>query len=109
VTVRGHGKGGRNQELALAASIALDGYPLPDGVEIAVVSLATDGTDGPTGAAGGIATADTIRRGAPGWMPARLEMAARPHYLGALGDLVITGPTSTNVNDLVLVVVARNH
>ena len=66
VTIRGHtkgaqsgGTGGRNQELALAAAIALEGYALPPGVEVAVVSLGTDGTDGPTDAAGGIATRDS--------------------------------------------------
>jgi glycerate 2-kinase len=106
VTVRGRGTGGRNQELALAAAIALDGYPLPDGVEVTIVSLATDGTDGPTGAAGGIATADTVRRGRALGLDARAALAENDsyHYLGALGDLVITGPTGTNVNDLILVI-----
>ena len=72
VTIRGQGSGGRNQELALAAAIALDGYPLPDGVEVAVVSLGTDGTDGPTDAAGGIAMARHRRAAAApwAWMPA---------------------------------------
>ncbi len=109
VTVRGRGTGGRNQELALAAAIALDGYPLPEGVEVAIVSLATDGTDGPTNAAGAIATADTVRRGRALGLDARAALADNDsnHYLGALGDLVITGPTGTNVNDLVLVVVSR--
>jgi hydroxypyruvate reductase len=109
VTVRGRGRGGRNQELALAAAIALDGYPLPDGVEVAIVSLATDGTDGPTGAAGGIATADTVRRGRTLGLDARAALADNDSYpyLAALGDLLITGPTGTNVNDLVLVVVRQ--
>lgn len=109
VTVRGQGRGGRNQELALAAAIALDGYPLPDGVEVAVVSLATDGSDGPTGAAGGIATADSVRRGRALSLDARaaLEQNDSYHYLGALGDLLVTGPTGTNVNDLIAVFVLR--
>jgi hydroxypyruvate reductase len=109
VTVRGKGVGGRNQELALAAAIALDGYPMPDGVEVAIVSLATDGTDGPTDAAGGIATADTLRRGRALGLDARAALADNDsyRYLGALGELVITGPTGTNVNDLVLVFVFR--
>jgi glycerate 2-kinase len=109
VTVRGQGTGGRNQELALAAAIALDAYPLPDGIEVAIVSLATDGTDGPTGAAGGIATADTLRRGRALGLNARAALADNDsyHYLGALGELVITGPTGTNVNDLILVCVSR--
>jgi glycerate 2-kinase len=107
VTVRGKGVGGRNQELALAAAIALDGYPLPLGVEVAIVSLATDGTDGLTAAAGGIVTADTVRRGRALGLDARASLADNDsyHYLGAVGDLVITGPTGTNVNDLILVFV----
>jgi glycerate 2-kinase len=107
VTVRGGGLGGRNQELVLSAALALDGYPLPDGAQVAVVSLATDGTDGPTGAAGGIVTADTVRRGRALGLDARAALAQNDsyHYLGALGDLVITGPTGTNVNDLILVFV----
>ena len=107
VTVRGHGMGGRNQELVLAAAIALDGYPLPEGIEVAIVSLATDGTDGPTGAAGGIVMADTVRRGRALGLDARAALAENDsyRYLGAMGDLVITGPTGTNVNDLVLVFV----
>ncbi len=62
VTIRGRGTGGRNQELALAAAIALEGYALPPGLEVAVVSLGTDGSDGPTDAAGGLATGDSIVR-----------------------------------------------
>jgi hydroxypyruvate reductase len=91
--------------LALAAAIALDGDPLPDGVEVAIVSLATDGTDGPTGAAGGIATADTVRRGRALGLDARAALTDNDSYayLGVLGDLVITGPTGTNVNDLILI------
>jgi glycerate 2-kinase len=111
VTVRGRGMGGRNQELALAAAIALDGYPLPEGTEIAIVSLATDGTDGPTGAAGGIATGDTVRRGRALGLDARAALAENDsyHYLDALGDLVITGPTGTNVNDLILIACWPKH
>jgi len=108
VTVRGQGTGGRNQELALAAAIALDGYPLPDGVAVAVVSLGTDGTDGPTNAAGGIATRDTLARGRMLGLDARAALADNDsyHYLAAVGDLIVTGPTNTNVNDLVFVFVA---
>lgn len=103
VTVRGQGKGGRNQELALAAAIALEGHPLPPDVRVAVVSLGTDGTDGPTDAAGGIATADTVARGRSLGLDARAALANNDsyHFLGALGDLIITGPTQTNVNDLI--------
>ena len=105
VTLRGQGTGGRNQELALAAALALEGYPLPPGIEVAVVSLGTDGTDGPTDAAGGIATSDSIARAKALGLDARAAFANNDSYpfLGALGDLIITGPTQTNVNDLVLV------
>ena len=105
VTIRGQGTGGRNQELALAAAIALEGYALPPGVEVAVVSLGTDGTDGPTDAAGGIATADSIARAKALGLDARAALDANDsyHLLGALGDLIVTGPTQTNVNDLVAV------
>ncbi len=105
VTIRGAGRGGRNQELALAAGVALDGSRLPPGVEVAVVSLGTDGTDGPTEAAGGLATADTVARALALGLDARAALAANDsyHLLGALGDLLITGPTQTNVNDLIVV------
>ncbi len=108
VTVKGQGAGGRNQELALAAAIALDGYALPAGIEVAVVSLGTDGTDGPTDAAGGIATRDTLARGRALGLDARAALADNDSYpyLGALGDLIVTGPTNTNVNDLIFVCVA---
>jgi len=105
VTIRGQGTGGRNQELVLAAAIALEGYALPPGVEVAVVSLGTDGTDGPTDAAGGIATADSIVRAKELGLDAHAALDANDsyHLLGALGDLIVTGPTQTNVNDLVAV------
>jgi len=103
VTIRGEGLGGRNQELALAAAIALADFRPPAGMEVAVVSLATDGTDGPTDAAGGIATPDTVARGQARGLDARAALADNDsyHYLAALGDLILTGPTNTNVNDLV--------
>jgi hydroxypyruvate reductase len=107
VTIRGQGSGGRNQELALAAAIALDSFPLPDNMQAAVVSLGTDGTDGPTDAAGGIAWPDTVARGRALSLDARAALAENDSYpyLGALGDLIVTGPTGTNVNDLVMVIV----
>ena len=101
VTVRGDGQGGRNQELAVAAALALDGFPVP----AVVASLATDGVDGASDAAGGIADDTTVSRAAAlGLAPATAFLAASDtrNYLGPLGDLVVTGPTGTNVVDLVI-------
>jgi hydroxypyruvate reductase len=101
VTVRGDGQGGRNQELAVAAALALDAFPVP----AVVASLATDGVDGASDAAGGIADDTTVSRAAAlGLAPAAAFLAASDtrNYLGPLGDLVVTGPTGTNVVDLVI-------
>lgn len=100
VTLRGSGRGGRNQELALAAAIALDGWP---GVLIA--TLATDGNDGPTDAAGAIATGETIAQGRALGLEARAYLANNDSYtyFDRLGGLIRTGPTNTNVNDLLFV------
>jgi glycerate 2-kinase len=104
VTVHGEGKGGRNQELALAAALALDGWP-----DILVMALATDGTDGPTDGAGAVVTGETIARarmlGLDPW--AALEANDSYPFFDALGDLIRTGPTGTNVNDLLFVLVSR--
>jgi glycerate 2-kinase len=97
VTVRGQGRGGRNQELALAAALALDGLP-----GVLLVALGTDGTDGPTDAAGAVATGETVARArALGLDPAAYlaDNDAYP-FFDALDDLIRTGPTGTNVNDL---------
>jgi hydroxypyruvate reductase len=98
VTVRGRGKGGRNQELALAAALALDGWP-----DVAIAGLGTDGTDGPTDAAGAVTTGHTVRAGRALGLDARAALADNDayRYFAALGDLIVTGPTQTNVNDLV--------
>ena len=100
VTVRGQGKGGRNQELTLAAARALDGWE-----RTMVVSLATDGTDGPTDAAGAVATGSTISRARALGLDPAAHLANNDAYpfFAALGDLIFTGPTNTNVNDLVFV------
>lgn len=102
VTLRGNGLGGRNQETALAAAIDLDGL---EGVLVA--SVATDGGDGPTEAAGAFADGATVRRAqALGLDPAaHLDRNDSHPFFAALGDLVVTGPTRTNVNDLALVMV----
>ena len=100
VTVRGQGKGGRNQELALAAALALSGW---QGVILA--ALATDGTDGPTDAAGAIITGDTVSKAlAQGLDPtAYLRHNDSYHFFQQTGDLIMTGPTNTNVNDLLFI------
>ena len=102
VTVRGSGLGGRNQELALAAAIALDGWS-----NVLVEALGTDGTDGPTDAAGAIATGETVSRARAMGLDAAAMLADNDayHFFAQLGDLVITGPTGTNVNDLVFILV----
>jgi glycerate 2-kinase len=101
VTVRGEGQGGRNQELAVAAAQVLAGFPVP----AVVASLATDGVDGASDAAGGIADDTTVSRAAAlGMAPAGAFLAASDtrNYLGPLGDLLVTGPTGTNVVDLAI-------
>jgi hydroxypyruvate reductase len=99
VTLMGHGAGGRNQELALAAVAALDGVP-----DAMLISLATDGEDGPTDAAGAVVTGETLARAkALGLDPAEyLSRNDAYHFFERLDDLIKTGPTRTNVNDLIL-------
>jgi len=102
VTIRGEGKGGRNQELALAAAVQIDGLD-----EATIIALATDGTDGPTDAAGAIADGSTLIRAREKDLSASDYLANNDsyHFFEALGDLIITGPTNTNVNDLTFVFV----
>lgn len=100
VTVRGDGQGGRNQELATAAAGALAGFPVP----AVVASLGTDGIDGASDAAGGIVDDETLARAAHlGLAPPAAFIAASDtrNFLGPLGDLIVTGPTGTNVVDVV--------
>lgn len=103
VTVRGDGVGGRNQELALAAALALENV---DGVIVA--SMGTDGIDGPTDAAGALATWTTLARARRAGLDPRAALDRNDSYpfFRALGDLIVTGPTGTNVMDLQLVLVA---
>ncbi|HAE61507.1 MAG TPA: glycerate kinase [Eubacteriaceae bacterium] len=99
VRLMGKGKGGRNQEAALAAAIDMEG--IEDSV---FFSLGSDGTDGPTDAAGGIVdgtSAEKIRKS--GIMPeVYLDMNDSYNALKASGDLIITGATGTNVNDVMV-------
>jgi glycerate 2-kinase len=98
VTIKGEGLGGRNQEFVLAAAISMAGLPAA-----VVLSAGTDGTDGPTDAAGAIADGETLAR----QPDAASYLAANDsyHYFDALGDLIRTGPTNTNVMDVRLVLV----
>ncbi len=102
VTVRGSGKGGRNQELVLAGAMHLSGW---DGTVL--FSGGTDGTDGPTDAAGAIADAQTIARAESAGLSAigSLKNNDAYHFFKPLGDLVMTGPTGTNVADVAFVMV----
>jgi hydroxypyruvate reductase len=100
VTISGIGEGGRNQELALSAVVELAGLQ-----NISLVALATDGGDGPTDAAGAVVTGETLSRA--------MELGLDPidfldrndayHFFEPLGDLLKTGPTLTNVNDLTFI------
>ena len=103
VTLRNEGKGGRNQELALAASLQLDGWSA-----ITLLSGGTDGTDGPTDAAGALADGQTLSRARAQGLDARAFLSRHDSYpfFAALDDLVITGPTGTNVMDLQIVLIA---
>ena len=102
VTLRGDGLGGRNQEFALAAAIEIDGLN-----DVVALSGGTDGTDGPTDAAGGIVDGGTVRRGQGQGLDAREYLTRNDsyRYLRATGDLLVTGPTFTNVMDFRLILI----
>ncbi|WP_163717749.1 glycerate kinase type-2 family protein [Mangrovibacterium lignilyticum] len=100
VQLKGNGKGGRNQELALAAATGIENLE-----NVVIFSVGSDGTDGPTEAAGGMVDGQSIRR----MNSARIDPLEKLnrndsfHALEASGDLIITGPTGTNVNDLMMI------
>jgi glycerate-2-kinase len=102
VTVTGKGKGGRNQEIALAAALKISGV---DGTVLA--SISTDGIDGPTNAAGAIADGKTLARAASEGLNPEEHLAENDSYnfFAKLGDLIFTGPTGTNVNDISIIIV----
>jgi hydroxypyruvate reductase len=102
VTIRGAGKGGRNQEFALAAAIDIAGLE-----DVVILSGGTDGNDGPTDAAGAIADGQTLERAAKRGLAAKDYLADNDayHFFKPLGDLLMTGPTNTNVMDVRLVLV----
>jgi glycerate 2-kinase len=99
VTIRGGGRGGRNQELALSAAFALRGVQ-----DVVLASIGTDGNDGPTDAAGAFVDGTTLERAVElGLDPARYLAENNSYeFFDRLGDLIRTGPTNTNVNDLYL-------
>jgi glycerate 2-kinase len=102
VTVRGTGLGGRNQEFALAAARDIDGMS-----NVVILSGGTDGNDGPTDAAGALADGTTVGRGKALGLDAQMFLRNNDSYnfFKRLGDLLVTGPTFTNVMDLRVVVV----
>lgn len=102
VTVVGRGNGGRNQEIVLAAALKIKGL---DGCVVA--SLNTDGVDGPTDAAGAIADGKTVKRVEKIGLKAENFLAENDSYnfFSKLEDLIFTGPTGTNVNDVSVVVI----
>jgi glycerate 2-kinase len=96
VTVKGHGRGGRNAEFLLALAIALDGHP-----GIYGLAADTDGIDGTEDNAGALVDPDSLARAAARGLDAKAYLADNDGYslFATLGDLLITGPTRTNVND----------
>lgn len=102
VSITGDGLGGRNQEFALAAALDIDGLS-----NTVMMSIGTDGTDGPTDAAGAIADGQTIERAHKlGLMPRKyLDNNDAYHFFSQLHDLLITGPTNTNVMDIHLILI----
>jgi hydroxypyruvate reductase len=102
VTLKGKGKGGRNQEFALAAALDIAGL-----ADVVVLSAGTDGTDGPTDAAGALADGDTVKRAIAFGLKPRAALDGNDAYpfFQRLGDLVMTGPTRTNVMDVRLILV----
>jgi len=102
VTVTGKGVGGRNQELALATVSKLSGF---DGVALA--SLSTDGVDGPTDAAGAIVDGETLAQATTLGLDPEEQLRENDSYrfFSKLGDLIVTGPTGTNVNDISVIII----
>lgn len=100
VTLKESGLGGRNQELALACALHIQGTP-----NLLVAAVATDGNDGPTDATGAFVDGQTIARATALGLDAQsyLDKHDSYHFFKALNDLIITGPTNTNVNDLILI------
>ncbi|MDI6794776.1 MAG: MOFRL family protein [bacterium] len=102
VTIKGSGIGGRNQEFALSAALEIDGLE-----EVVILGGGTDGTDGPTEAAGAIVDGHTVSRAGKLGLEAEdyLRENDSYHFFKSSGDLLITGPTMTNVMDINVILV----
>ena len=102
VNVRGEGVGGRNQEMALAAAIQMAGLR-----RSLIMTLATDGSDGPNDAAGGIVDGSTAEKAVRAGIDPDTYLANNDSYnfFKQIDDQFITGPTNTNVNDLIFILV----
>ncbi len=103
VTIRGKGLGGRNQEFCLASAIEIDNFP----EKVVVLSGGTDGNDGPTDAAGAVVDPHTLKRARKEGLSANeyLENNDAYHFFEKTEDLLMTGPTNTNVMDVRLLLV----
>ncbi|MEO1271769.1 MAG: MOFRL family protein, partial [Myxococcota bacterium] len=106
VHVQGNGLGGRNQETALAAAIALADRSV-NTPKLTIASIATDGVDGPTTAAGAVVDGHTLERAREMGLDPQdfLDRNDSHTFFSQLGDLIVTGPTRTNVNDVMVVLV----
>ena len=104
MTIRGRGRGGRNQEMALAAALELEDQP-----RVCALFAGTDGTDGPTDAAGGYCDGESrAALAAQGIsIPDVLRQNDAYHALKKCDGLILTGPTGTNVNDLSVLLIRR--
>ena len=102
VVLAGQGKGGRNQELALSAALSMDGLP-----DVLLLALATDGTDGPTDAAGAVVDGETISLACRRGWDVYAVLSDNNSYpcLDDIGALLRLGPTGTNVNDVLILLV----
>jgi len=104
VRIKGNGKGGRSQEMALAAAIGIEGMK-----NTVFISVGSDGTDGPTDAAGGVVDGDTAGKLRAAGINPQFALDNNDSYnaLSASGDIIVTGPTGTNVNDISILLLQR--
>lgn len=100
VVVKGGGRGGRNTEIALSAALGIDNLD-----NVAIFSIGSDGTDGPTDAAGGFANSSTVKALSREAIREALEDNDSYNALKKVDSLIVTGPTNTNLNDVSVVLV----